>query len=496
MNIVDRHGRPFASAQSYEGATRDPRGRNWPAPSVGPNRALATAGKPLRNRTRHAYRNSLLMRSGLNKNTTNEIGKGYTLISACTDEAFRKEIQRLWLVISKQLDPWGDLNFGGICHLAALSRRMSGEVFIRRLNRRLDSGLIAPVQVELLEADMCPQDLNRQLGPNHRIVQGIEFVGKLKVAFWFYKAHPDDGIESVSLNDCIRVPARDVLHHYKPTRPGQVRAEPETAAALIKDRTLHEYNDNELVRKRERAGLTGVLYREGFGEEAWEFDPHTGKPLFADADAANPVETISAGTWLRMVPGEKAMPFDGDNTGQGYADFLRWESLLYAAGMDIPYPLLTGDWAGLNDRLVRAFLNEYRRSISFDQENLSGFQVAFGIWRWVVEVLITTGQLSAPGFANDPWKYYAVDVRPDAWKHLHPEQDINARNKAVASHISNGEREAAEYGTDIEKNMRINARLLKQWETILKEEGVENPPAKLGGLFSASENMEHADDET
>ena len=315
------------------------------------------------------------------------------------------------------------------------------------------------------------------------------------MAYWFYKAHPDDGIESVGLHDCVRVPARDVIHHYKPTRPGQVRAEPETAAALLKDRTFHEYNDNELVRKRSRAGFTGVLYRESFGEDDWEFDPQTGKPKYADSEGAESSETIQAGTWLRMLPGEKAQPFEGDNAGQGYADFVRWESLLYSAGMDIPYPLLTGDWAGLNDRLVRAFLNEYRRSISFDQENLSGFQVAFGIWRWVIETLITTGLLSASGFASDPWKYFAVDVRPDAWKHLHPEQDINARNKAVSSHISNGEREAAEYGTDIEKNMQVNARLLKKWQETCKKEGIE-PPVKLGGLFSAMEKPGGGEDET
>ncbi|EKI0737930.1 MULTISPECIES: phage portal protein [Vibrio harveyi group] len=492
--IVGLDGQPLMS-QPYEGATRDPRATGWPAPSVGPNRALATAGKPLRNRTRAGYRNSLLMRSGLNKNTTNEVGKGFTLISTCKDDTFRGEMNALWKIVSMELDPWGDLNFGGICHLAVLSRRMSGEVFIRRLHRRIGSGLEVPVQVELLEADMCPQELNRRISPTRRIIQGIEFNGKVKVAYWFYKSHPDDGIDSVSLNQLERVPARDVLHHYKPSRPGQVRAEPETAAALLKDRTFHEYDDAELIRKKERSAFTGVLYRESFGEEDWEYDPMTGKPKYADSEAASSSEAVRAGTMLRMLPGEKLNLFDGDDTGAGYKDFVRWQSLLMSAGLEIPYPLLTGDWAGLNDRLVRAFLNEYRRGIAFDQTNLSGFQVAFGIWRWVVEAAILVSKVNAPGFASDQWKYLALDVRPDAWKHLHPEQDINARNKAVASHISNAEREAADYGTDVEDNMRRNARTLAKWEEICKEEGVEQP-AKLGGLFSASDNTGALTDET
>lgn len=483
--IVGLNGKPLATGNVYEGATRDPRAVNWHAPSIGPNRALASAGKSLRNRTRAAYRNSLLMRSALNKNTTNEVGKGFTLLSQCKDDNFKTALQALWKVTSLQLDPWGDMNFAGIVNLAVLSRRQSGEVFVRRLNRRIESGLSVPVQVELLEADMCPQELNRKISKTRRIVQGVEFNGKLKVAYWFYKSHPDDGLESVSLHDLERVPARDVIHHYKPLRPGQVRAEPETAAALLKDRTFHEYDDAELIRKKERSAFTGALYREEFGEADWEFDPHTGKAKYADVEPAAGSEAVRAGTMLRMLPGEKLDLFDGDDTGAGYKDFQRWQSLLMSAGLDIPYPLMTGDWSGLNDRLVRAFLNEYRRGISFDQLNLSGYQVAFGIWRWVIETAIVTGKLSAPDFAANPWHYFAVDIRPDAWKHLQPEQDINARNKAVASNTSNLEREAAEYGTDAEENMRSNAKMLAKWLAICKEEGLESPPANLGGLFNA-----------
>lgn len=484
-NIVGIDGQPLVKSSAYEGATRGARSAGWSAPSIGPNRALASAGKPLRNRTRAGYRNSLLMRSGINKNTTNEIGKGFTLLSTCKDDAFREAMNSAFKIAASELDPWGDLNFGGLCRLAALSRRMSGEVFVRRVRRRVDSGLHIPVQVELLEADMCPQEFNRRLSGNRRIIQGIEFKGKNKVAYWFYRSHPDDGLDVASLNRLERVPARDVIHHYNPARPGQVRAEPETAAALLKDRTFHEYDDAELVRKKERSAFTGVLYRESFGEEDWEYDPYSGKPKYADSEPASDAETVRAGTMLRMMPGEKMNLFDGDDTGAGYADFMKWQSLLMSSGLDLPYPLLTGDWSGLNDRLVRAFMNEYRRGISFDQQNLSGFQVAFGIWRWVVETAITIGKVSAPDFASDPWKYWSLDIRPDAWKHLHPEQDINARKKAVASHISNAEREAAEYGSDIEANMRINARTIKRWQEACEKEGI-TPPSDLGGLFSAT----------
>lgn len=485
--IVGLDGKPIR-AQSYEGATRGSRGIGWHAPSSGPNRTLASAGKTLRNRTRAGYRNSLLQRSAINKNTITEVGKGFTLMSTAKDDEFRQGLNQLWKVVASQLDPWGDLNFGGLLRLAVMARRMSGEVFLRRLRRRLSSGLVVPTQVEVLESDLCPMDLNRRINKTRRIVQGVEFNGKVKVAYWFYKEHPNDDVVSVSFNQLERVPAQDVVHHYMPTRPGQVRGEPDTAAALLKDHTFHEYDDAELVRKKERSGFTGFLYREGFGEPDWEFDPHTGNEMYpGESEAASTSESVRVGTMLRGVPGEKLELFDGDDTGQGYKDYVRWQSLLLAAGQDIPHPVLTGDWSGLNDRLVRAFMNEYRRGISFEQTNLSGFQFAYSIWCWVVETAIVTGKLNAPGYADDPWSYLSVDIRPDAFKHLHPEQDINARIKAINSQASNVEVEAAEYGRDLEDNMRRNAKALKAWERICQEEGVENP-GDMAGIFATPES--------
>lgn len=485
--IVGMDGQPLSTpAAPYEGATRAPRSIGWSAPASGPNSSLATAIRPLRNRSRAAYRNSPLLRSAINKNTTNEVGRGFWLLSTCLDDDFRLAANKLWKLSSTQLDPEGVKNFGALLDLCVRSRRMSGEVFIRRLRRRLSSGLAVPIQVDVMESDLCPVEFTRKLKNGNRVVQGVEFKGKVRVAYWFYKHHPQDGVEVVSLHDLERVPASDVIHHFKQLRPGQVRGEPDPAAVLLKDRTFHDYDDAELVRKKERSNFTGFLYREAFDEDDFEFDPMTGKPIFDESEPVDEVSRIATGTLLRGVAGEKLDLFDGDNTGSGYSDFVRWQALQMAAGQEIPYPLLTGDWSGLNDRLVRAALNEYRRGIGFDQENLSGFQVAFKIWQWWLSDAVLVGKLDAPGYADNPYYYLALDIRPDAFKWLHPEQDVNTRQKAVSNQLSNIDVEAAEYGRDLDENMRRNAKALKRWQTICEEEGIEKP-SNLAGLFNAPE---------
>ncbi|MGL4504180.1 MAG: phage portal protein, partial [Aeromonas sobria] len=308
-----------------------------------------------------------------------------------------------------------------------------------------------------------------------RIVQGIELVGRRKVAVWFHKRHPNefDPSSSISLNDLVRVPIRDVIHHYQPTRPGQLRGEPDTAAALLKDKEFGDYSDAELNRKKTRSAFTGFLYRDSFGDEDMEFDPQTGAPMYDDAEAPQTQETVQAGTILRGMAGEKLELFKGDDTGQGFKDFVKWQAQQLAAALDIPYPLLTGDWEGLSDRTIRAILNEYRRGVSADQTNLLGFQVCLKVWQWVVNSCVLNGLIKAPGFADNPWAYYAMDLRMDAFRHLHPEQDIRARSLATAAMLSNPEKEAADCGTDLEENMRATARALKKWETICEEEGVD-----------------------
>lgn len=491
--IVGMDGQPFAMSQPYEGATRSPRGDSLPAPSLGPNRALAISGKTLRNRSRHGYRNSAFLRSAIDKGVKSEVGKGVTITSTHLDEGIQKRLNELWKIHQHQLDVWGDMSFGAILDLAVRARKTSGEVFVRRIPVPLAEGLTIPFQLEILEADFCPIDFNKRLSNGRRIVQGIELVGRKKVAFWFHRRHPSeyDPTQPVSLNDLVRVPVRDVIHHYKAHRPGQLRGEPDTAAALLKDQEFASYSDAELLRKKNRSAFTGFLYRDSFGDEDIEFDPQTGKALYDDSDAPQETEQVAAGTILRGMAGEKLELFNGDDTGQGFKDFVKWQAQQIAAALDIPYPLLTGDWEGLSDRTIRAILNEHRRGVSSDQANLLGFQLCFKVWMWMVNSCVLNGLIDATGFADNPWAFYgAMDIRFDAWRHLHPEQDIRSRTMATAAMLSNPEKEAAECGTDLEENMRATARSMKKWESICQEEGIDPKTVNAFNLVNNDQQQE------
>lgn len=61
--------------------------------------------------------------------------------------------------------------------------------------------------------------------------------------------------------DTVRVPASEIIHLFRPLRPGQIRGEPWLARALVKLNELDQYDDAELVRKKTAAMFAGFITR-------------------------------------------------------------------------------------------------------------------------------------------------------------------------------------------------------------------------------------------
>ena len=436
--IVDTRGAPIivnrAPGSSYEGANNGARAKHWYAPGTGPNTSLTGSLAQLRNRSRASERNNPWSWQAIDRWVSNEVGVGVTLRSKATTDTARQQLDTLWAITRDQLDPAKTNNIGGIQALAVRCRRVSGEVFLRRIRRRIDSGLKVPLQIQILEPDHIPEADNRTLPNGNRVRSGIEFnrLGE-RVAVWVYPSHPGDG-EGMGTGT-VRIPARDIIHHYIPTRPGQIRGEPSAARSLLPAHTFDEYEDSELTRKRTRAPYTGFITREQYSEADYKYDPISGQPIDPDSDGMASLD-VEAGTILSGLPGETMTLFDGDKGGEGYMPYARSVLMKISAGHGVPYELISGDWSGVNDRLVRAILNEFRRSIEAAQDHALIFQLCNGIWGWFVDAAVFTGQVTATGYADNRADYTAVHARPHAWEYIHPVQDIDSKLKKLAARLT------------------------------------------------------------
>ena len=464
-SIKNRINPPKQEASTaYNGATRGRRAIGYSNYDFGPETAVSSDLGTLRMRSRDAHRNSEYVTKANRALTTNEIGSGIKPRSLHSSLETRMMINELWKSSSKEFDPEGILNVYGQQSLISKSRNISGECFIRRRRRSAGYGLNVPVQFQILESDFVPTDKNENLPNGNRIRSGVEFNKRGKrVAYYMYKSHPSENSAGID-NGLLRIPASQVIHHFVPTRPGQVRGEPISVQSLMTSRTLDEYSDAELERKREKSKYTGFIKRTEAKYDASGrlMDPLTGSVIEDDGEAI----PIRGGSIISGLPGEELTMFDSDKVSDGYEQYMRQQLIRIAAGFNVPYELMTGDWAKVNDRLVRAILNEFRRFIEELQDLYMIHQVCEKMWSWWMDAAIFSGALTLPGYADNRDEYQRHEWRAQGWAYIHPEQDINAKSNAIASGLTSHEIEVAKSGGDandiMDQNIKYQTRLAEQ----------------------------------
>lgn len=471
-----RH-RVYANVEAdpeYSAGPRSKRLKNYGVSSSGPNASLQWNLETLRRRTRHAYRNSPYVRKAFRAAVTNEIGTGIIPRFRCDNMAVRESFRKLFDAFTEQCDTEGQFDLYGLQANWSKARRVSGEVFIRRRPRKSSDGLAVPFQLQTLEADYVPVSLNQDLKNGNKIVQGIEFNKRgQRVAYHMYKGHPGESTD-FNASDLIRVPAKDVIHHFAAERPGQVRGEPTGFSGLVPLSKFESYNSAELTRKEIRSSYTGMLTRNDIEDESdYLYDPITGEKLDEDADGAS--SKITPGTVVTAPAGTNLTMFDGDSTGSGYADYAKERKLEISVAYDIPYELMSNDWSKINDRIYRALIQEYRRGVRMDQDNLVIFQILRRIKDWFIDSVRANRLIALPNFAANETDYRRCEWRPEAWKHLHPVQDIEAAIKAKEADLASGDGLVAEMGYDAEEVDRQNVEAEARRQKLRREKGLEDP---------------------
>jgi lambda family phage portal protein len=166
---------------------------------------------------------------------------------------------------------------------------------------------------------------------------------------------------------------------------------------------------------------------------------------------------VEPGSMVSLLPGEDIRFFEGDPSGQGYADFVRQQLLGVAAGLGIPYEFLTGDMSKVNDRVMRVLLNEYHRLIEQTQWLLIIPQICTPVWEAFIDTAVLAGVLNAPGYGDRRSEYLAVEWRTDRWPYMNPLQDAQAAELLVRAGLDSRSGQIADRGGNAEDVDRQNA---------------------------------------
>lgn len=457
---------PVVRNLAYEAASTSWRLQDWSGYSYGPNAALDDLDLS-RARAQDATRNNPWLAHGIRVLTSHLIGCGIQPRPKIADADLRADLLELWEAWGREADADGANDLGGWQTLVARARIESGECFVRLRPRLPADGLRVPLQVQAIEGALCPVELNGANGGNP-IRQGIELTpfGK-RAAYWLLARHP--GEMPYASQERVRVPADVVLHHYAPNRPGQLRGAPDLLSALLRARKLDLYESAELTRKQNRAKFNGAITR---------LDPNGPNPLSNDpvtTEGDRSLVDIEEGYMLQLAPGEAVDLYNGDTGGQGAIDFLRTHLRAIAAGVGVPYELLTGDYEGTNDRIMRVILNAFYRNLEIEQDRFIA-QILRPLWIAWLDAAVLSGALRLPHYATRRADYQRCEWRAHTWSYVNPLQEAQTKVLLIEKGLESRSAVIAERGWDAEEVDRQQAEDREREERLGLNYRADNSP--------------------
>jgi len=448
-----------ASGSPYEGATAGRRLGSWVTTRDAINSVWYQSADQLVARSRDIIRKDGWASKAVDEWVCNAIGTGIKPQSMHPKLAVKEKLQALWSLWANEADAAGMTDIYGLQALAFRSMVEGGECFARRHDRDLREGLSVPLQFQLIEAEQLPFYLARPTPntPQGNVVRAsIEFdPSGRRTAYYFYKQHPGERIFFPTDLELMRVPAAEVMHLFRSLRPGQLRGVPWMANALVRLWELDQYDDAELLRKKFAAMMMGFITRQNPDDA---FFPNATPQAATDAggvagsgEQGVAVAQLEAGTMTELEPGEDVKFSEPADVGGNYEAFERIQLLRIAAGLGLPYDMLTGDLSKTSYSSIRAGILSFRRLCEQIQFGVFIYQFCRPTWRAFVEQAVLAGKLDARDYIANRDDYLAVQWHTPKWAWVDPEKDVKAEIMAIRAGLKARSMSINETGQDEEE---------------------------------------------
>jgi lambda family phage portal protein len=334
---LEQVGTLRAQLGRYDGGSLGGRLKDWAPTGGGPNTERQSAMPTLRNRSWDLYRNNAHAARAVTVYADNVVGAGIVPSFRGTGTRRVERVERLAEahLLSTAIDVHGKHDLHGMMWLAVLTMIVAGEVLIRILPRSSASGLAVPLQLELLEPDWLDDAKNEEFRDGGRIVNGVELASDGRpLAYWLHRQAPHDLWLSGGLpGQSVRVPAQQIIHLFDVTRPGLLRGIPWLAPVMVRLAELQQFEEAKLVAQKIAACYS-----------VFEVIPEA-EPTIS-SETKEPV-VLEPGVRQFLPPGHDVR-FSVPPPTDGYRDYVTAQQHAIAAGMSIPFALLSGDLSQVN----------------------------------------------------------------------------------------------------------------------------------------------------
>ena len=494
--------RKLRASAPFDGASTGRRMVSWNASDENINSVLQGSSEILRARSRDLARKNPYAINAIDSFVGNCISTGIKPQSQHPTASVKEAIQKAWLTWTDEADAAGLTDFYGLQALVCRALVEGGECFVRIRNRYAGDGLSVPMQLQVLEAEHCPVTKNEELSNGNRIRSGIEFdpIGR-RVAYHLYPEHPGSGATALfaeGSTDTKRIPAEEILHVFRPLRPGQMRGQPWLAPVLATLYDLDKYDDAELMRKQVAAMFAGFITQTAPDESVLPgAASDSGSSTAPDGVQFAGLEPA---TVQQLLPGEDIKFAEPADVGGMYVEFMRVQLRKIAAGLGITYEQLTGDLTGVNYSSIRAGMLEFRRRAEQFQHSVMVFQFCRPVYRLWVQQAVLIGAVPAPQGRADMQKHQSVKWIAPGWPWVDPLKDLTAKRLEIRSGLTSRSAAVSEKGEDsevIDREQQQDNQRADDWKLSYDSDGRRplNGPTVSGEIVGSVSEGNPQDEE-
>lgn len=364
-------------ARHYEGAASGRRTQGWSTSRGDVNAVVGVALEKLRVAARDLVRNNPYAESAVTTIADHAVAWGIPAQAPQGAEDF----QRQWdaWANTTACDADGRHDLAGLQWLAWRTVVESGEVLVRRRWRRDADQIPLGFQIQIVDPDFLDHGRDTAVmtamsagGP--RIVQGVQFdsLGR-REGYWLFPEHPGSRVRlSVA---SVFVPAREVVHVFKTSRPGQVRGPSWFAPVLLRMRDFDEFEDATLM-KQKIAACLAVLTVDPDG---------TAAETLGTADPNDDtLDLLQPGMIRKVAPGQDVKVVDPPQSNE-YDAYAKTQLRAIATGLGVTYEDLTGDYTGMPFSAARMSRMRHELRVHGWRWRTLIPQFCDPVWTWAAE---------------------------------------------------------------------------------------------------------------
>lgn len=429
-NIVKRH---------YEGASAGRRTQGWSKVAGDANSVNSPALGRLRDVARDLERNNPWAGKGLRAITGNVVGWGITAKPANIGANALKRWNKAWAEWSEstQCDYDGQLTMGAMQRKVMHCVARDGEVLVRRHYRTPADKLAIPLQLQLLEADFLDtsKTLDNGSPAGNFIIQGVEFNAKgQRVAYWLHTSHPGNQLPTYyNRLTSVRIDAAEIIHVFRPDRPGQVRGVSWFAPVVLRMKDYDEYEDATLLRQKIAACFVGFVTNvDGAGTAI----------TTPSVETPDSMEEMQPGFMKYLKAGEN-VEFGESPAVSEFDPYSKSVLRGIAAGMGVTYEQLTGDYSNVNYSSARMARYEQQNNIEEWQYHLLIPMFCTPVFNWATLAALLAGVVGERPTAE--WM-------PPPMKMLEPDKEARAMVTKVRGGLQTLTSALRELGIDPDKH--------------------------------------------